>query len=103
MKALTVYTAYFSFIMFVLLLLLVNSYFLISLHVEKRKDSRIEKRKEEIKKSLINIFEKNQTNKKEEIEKLKTCFNRKTDIQAFHYAVKEYENTTKTLRKHYHL
>ena len=80
--------------MFVLLLLLVNSYFLISLYVEKRKDSRIEKRKEEIKKSLINIFEKNQTNKKEEIEKLKTCFNRKTDIQAFHYAVKEYENTT---------
>lgn len=93
-EAMTVYMAYFSFIMFVLLLLLVNSYFLISLRVEKRKDSRIEKRKEEIKESLVNVFEKDQTNKKEEIKKLKICFNRKTDIQAFHYAVKEYSNTT---------
>lgn len=89
MKALTVYTAYFSFIMFVLLLLLVNSYFLLSLHIEKRKDNKIKKRKEEIKKSLLNIFENKVINKNDEVQKLKKHFNRKIDIQAFHYAIKE--------------
>ncbi|MGB6178593.1 HEAT repeat domain-containing protein [Carnobacterium sp.] len=86
----TVYTAYFSFIMFVLLLLLINSYFLISLNVEKRKHKKIEKRKEEIKETFVSILEKKEANRIDEVNKLRDNFNRKTDIQAFHKAVREY-------------
>ncbi|MGB3159954.1 MAG: HEAT repeat domain-containing protein [Carnobacterium sp.] len=86
----TVYTAYFSFIMFVLLLLLINSYFLISLNVEKRKHKKIEKRKEEIKETFVSILEKKEANRVDEVNKLRDNFNRKTDIQAFHKAVREY-------------
>lgn len=86
----TVYTAYFSFILFVLLLLLINSYFLISLNVEKRKYKKIEKRKEEIKETFVSILEKKEANRVDEVNKLRDNFNRKTDIQAFHKAVREY-------------
>ncbi|UJF15411.1 HEAT repeat domain-containing protein [Jeotgalibaca sp. MA1X17-3] len=89
----TVYMAYVSFIVFVVLLLLVNSYFLISLRIEKRKNDKIEKRKEIIKQDLIDVLEKNNINKQEKINKLKLSFNRKTDTQAFYYAVKEYQST----------
>lgn len=86
----TVYTAYFSFIMFVLLLLLINSYFLISLNVEKRKHKKIEKRKEEIKEIFVSILENKEASRIVEVNKLRNNFNRKTDIQAFHKAVREY-------------
>ena len=90
----TVYTAYFSFIMFVLLLFLVNSYFLLSLTIEKRKDSKIQKQKEKIMTSLINLFENENenANREEEIEKLKDNFNKKISIEAFHHAVIDYYN-----------
>lgn len=90
----TVYTAYFSFIMFVLLLFLVNSYFLLSLTIEKRKDSKIQKQKEKIMTSLINLFENENenANREEEIEKLKDNFNKKISIEAFHHATTDYYN-----------
>lgn len=90
----TVYTAYFSFIIFVILLLLINSYFLISLNAEKIKDRKIEKRKEKIKVLLTNVFENENENeninKDLEIRKLKEHLKNKEGIEAFHYAVIEY-------------
>lgn len=86
----TVYTVYFSFIMFVLLLLLVNSYFLISLKIEKNKEAKIARRKVEIKQHFINIFDRQDKDKDQEIKLLKDNFDRKVDIKAFYLAVKEY-------------
>lgn len=89
----TVYTVYISFILFVLLLLLINSYFLISLKINKYRNKRIDERKVEIKENLKDIFE-NDLNRDFKIDKLKKSFNKKTDIEAFYLAVKEYDKET---------
>nr|WP_300002575.1 HEAT repeat domain-containing protein [Tissierella sp.] len=91
----TVYTVYFSFILFVILLVIVNSYFLISLKIEKQKNDKIAKKKIEIKESLKEIFAKDTKNKETEIEGLKSLFDSKVDIEAFYLAVKEYKGEVK--------
>lgn len=90
----TVYTVYFSFILFVLLLILINSYFLISLRIEKYRNQKIDKRKNEIIETFKNIFEREVSAREYEIKEIKKVFNRKVDIEAFYLAVKEYEKET---------
>lgn len=87
----TVYMVYFTFICFVLLLTLINAYFLISLTMEKRNQRQVEKKKEQVTKILVSFFENNEINREEVIKKLKSYLNWNIDIQAFHESVKEYQ------------
>ena len=84
----TVYMVYFTFICFVLLLTLINAYFLISLTMEKRNQRQVEKKKEQVTKILVSFFENNEINREEVIKKLKSYLNWNIDIQAFHESVK---------------
>lgn len=89
----TVYVAYASFILFVLLLFLVNAYFLISLNLDKRQDVRVEEKKEQLKAAYKNILEDKQKILASK-ELLKKSLDRKTNIEAFYYATKEYQAKT---------
>lgn len=86
----TVYTVYFSFLLFVLMLSLVNFYYFSSFVVEKKSQKKISQKQAMLNDLLVNYFEKETSTREETVQQLKKYLGRPIDLVAFSEGVRAY-------------